>query len=77
MSASDFPASPLEGDTYAAGAYLWIFDGEQWVIMPYGVPKYGVINGGKASGAGNIVIVAGGTASSTFGGAPTIDGGNA
>lgn len=75
MPSIDFPSSPTEGDTYAAGSNLWQFDGEQWVIIPYGIPKDGVIDGGRASGAGNFVIVAGGTASSTFGSAPTVDGG--
>ena len=77
MSAIDFPASPVEGDTYAAGSNLWEFDGQQWVIVPYGVPKYGVVDGGRASGAGNIVIVDSGTAFSTFGSAPSINGGSA
>ena len=77
MSAMDFPNSPAEGDTFAAGSNLWQFDGEQWVIIPYGVPLAGIVDGGKASGAGNFVFVDAGTAASTFGSAPSIDAGTA
>ena len=80
MPAIDFPTSPSEGDVLAAGSNLWEFDGSQWVIVPYSpeaVPSYGVIDGGRASGAGNFVFVDAGTAASTFGSAPTIDAGNA
>lgn len=77
MAVINFPASPLEGDTYAAGSNLWQYDGAQWVIIPYGVPKYGALDGGRASGVGNIVFVDGGTAFSTFGSALSIDAGTA
>ncbi len=77
MPAIDFPASPSEGDTYAAGSNLWQFDGGQWVIIPYGVPMDGVVDGGRASGVGNFVFVDGGSAFSTFGTALSIDAGTA
>lgn len=77
MPAMDFPASPAEGDTFAAGSNLWQFDGSQWVIIPYIAPKDGVVDGGRASGAGNFVFVDAGTAASTFGSALSIDAGTA
>ena len=76
MPAMDFPTSPAEGDTFAAGSNLWQFDGGQWVIIPYGVPKDGVIDGGRASGAGNYVFVDAGIASSVFTATMTVNGGN-
>jgi hypothetical protein len=52
----NFPDQPIEGDTYAAGDTLWVYDGGVWVTSFYGGADYGTVDGGMPFFSFNVVL---------------------